>query len=145
MRLLTVVLALSLLVSGCTVWKQPKNPSWKGATGAEQYERLMWKAIQEKSWRDAETHLAPNFVAVLPDGRKLDRSGWIGHWKTQPVREFFLGEVSVQPNGADMVTVYELRLQGDGPATGKGMRVVSVWQQLKRGWVLISQSFTWIA
>src|SRR5258708_34509335 len=146
MRLLASVLLLCLLVSGCTIGKQPKNPSWKGATGAEQYERLLWKAIQEKNWTEVQAHLAPAFVAVLPDGRKLDRAQWIEHWKSQPLRELSLGEVSVQPNGADMVIVYELHLQADGiPADGKGIRVVSVWQQLKRGWILISQAATRIS
>lgn len=146
MRLLSSVLILGLVISGCTVWKQQKNPSWKGATGAEQYERLLWKAIQEKSWGEVEAHLAPAFVAVPPDGRRLDRAAWIEHWKAHPVREFSLGELSVQPNGADMVVVYELRLQSEGAAAAaKGIRVVSVWQLLKKGWVLISQSSTTIS
>ena len=140
------MLILCLLVSGCTLWKQQKNPSWNGATGAEQYERLLWKAIQEKKWGEVEAHLAPTFVAVLPDGRKLDRAGWIEYWKAQPVREFSLGEISVQPNGADMVLVYQLHLQAQGiPAADKGFRVISVWQQLKQGWVLISYSSTRIS
>jgi hypothetical protein len=143
MRLLASVLALCLLVSGCTLWKQPKNPSWKNATGSEQYERLMWKSIQEKNWKDAGAHLAPMFVGVSADGRRFDRAGWLEHWKNIEIRDLSLGELTVQSSGADMVVTYELQLQASGiPAAAKGFRVVSVWQQLQRGWVLTAQSAT---
>jgi hypothetical protein len=43
----------------------------------------------------------------------------------------------------DMTVVYELHLEAAGiPGAAKGFRVISVWQQLKRGWVLISHSAT---
>jgi len=145
MRLLSSILVLTLLLSGCTLWKQQKKPSWNGATGAEQYERLLWKAIQEKSWREVEAHLAPMFVAVQPDGRKFDRAGWIEYWKAQPVNECSLGDMTVQPSGADMVVVYELHLQAAGIPAARGIRVISVWQQFQRGWVLISHSATGIS
>ena len=40
------VVGLSILLSGCA--GEPKHPTWKNATGAEQHERLMWQAIQRQ-------------------------------------------------------------------------------------------------
>jgi hypothetical protein len=128
-----------LLVSGCTIGKESKHPTWKNATGAEQYERLMWQAIRDKDWKEVEYRLAPTFVGVNPKGQIFDRAGWIEYWKTAPVGGYSLGEVSVQPNGPNMTVTYVLHLEGfaDG-----GLRVTSVWQQVKAGWILTSTSAT---
>jgi len=146
MRTLTIFLLLLVLASsGCTVWKEQKSPSWTAASGSEHYERLMWKAVQSKDWKELGAHLAPTFTGVAADGASLDRAAWIERWKSHPVTEFSLGELSVQPNGSDMVVTYELHLQGGGSASSKGFRVVSVWQELKKGWVLIAQVATPLA
>lgn len=126
-----------LLLTGCTIGKEPKHPNWKNATGAEQYERLMWQAIRDKKWQDLESHVASTFVGVNPRGQSLDRAGWVDYWKAAPVRDFNLGEVSTQPNGPDITVTYALNLNS-GPA----LRVISVWQQVKGGWMLIATSIT---
>lgn len=139
MKFFVSSLFLCAVLTGCL--KTPGGSKWTSATGAEQYERLMWQAIHDKKWDEVEHHLAPTFVGVSSDGRKFDRAGWLEYWKGRPAVESSLGELSVQPNGADMVVSYELHLSGAGSAD-PGMQVVSVWQQLKRGWVLISETIT---
>jgi Domain of unknown function (DUF4440) len=134
----SVVLGLAL--AGCTIGKAPKHPSWKNATGAEQYERLMWQAIREKNWKDVEYHLAPTFVGVNANGAAFDRAGWVEYWKSSTLTDFSLGELTAQPNGPDMTITYVLRLNVGGSASA--FRVVSVWQQVKGGWRLIVTSHT---
>ncbi|HYL93911.1 MAG TPA: nuclear transport factor 2 family protein [Alphaproteobacteria bacterium] len=134
--LIGAVLALCLI--GC--WKEPARYSFKNATGAEQYERLMWQAIQDKDWKQVQLHLAPAFVGVNQGGQALDRSGWSAYWKDHQPHSFTMAEVTVQPAGADMVVSYILHLDGDSGA----LRVVSVWQGVKSSWVLIAQSVTTI-
>ena len=83
------------------------------------------------------------FVGVDAQGKQYDRAGWLEHWKSMAAPDYLLGEISVQPNGNDMVVSYELGLSGGEsaqPGPGTAVRVVSVWQQLKRGWVMIAQS-----
>jgi hypothetical protein len=126
-----------LCVLGCA--GEPKHPSWKNATGAEQYEQLMWKAMRDKNWNEVEYHLAPTFVGVTDAGQVVDRAGWVELWKAAAIGEFSLGEVSVQPNGADMTVTYVLHLSGN---KSQAFRVVSVWQQIKHGWILIASSAT---
>jgi hypothetical protein len=43
-----------------------------------------------------------------------------------------------------MKVTYIVQLQGDGVPAGQqaGLRVVSVWQQLKKGWILSATSMT---
>jgi hypothetical protein len=136
---LIFTLLLCVTLAGC--WSEPGKFNWKNAPGAEQYEKLMWQAIREKQWQDVQGHLAPAFVGVASDGRNFDGSGWLGYWKGVQLSDFSLGELAVTPNGADMVVTYSLNLNG-GAAPPGPLRVVSVWQQVKRGWVLISQTET---
>lgn len=142
-RVLAISLFFCLFLTGC--WKEPSKYNWSNAAGAEQHERLMWEAIRDKKWTEVESHLAPVFVGTDSDGRSYDHAAWIDYWKATQVRDFSLGDVTVQPGGADMVVTYELHLSEERsgqPIPGSPLRVVSVWQHLKNGWVLIAQSST---
>src|SRR5262249_17887645 len=102
-----VLVLLMATMFGC-MGGEPKHATWKNATGAEQYERLLWQALRDKDWKEAEYRLAPTFVGVIASGQALDRAGWIAHWQAAQIKEFSLGEVSVQPNGPDMTVAYQL-------------------------------------
>jgi hypothetical protein len=131
-----------LCLIGCA--GESKHPTWKNLTGAEQTEQLMWKAIQEKDWTNVGSHLSGTFVGVNSSGQLFDRDGWLQLWKSAAVKEYSLGEIEVHPEGPDMKVTYIIQLQGDGlPAEPQvGLRVVSVWQQLKKGWILSATSMT---
>jgi len=127
---------------------EPKHPTWKNAAGAEQYERLMWQAIRDEDWKNVEYHLGPTFVGVNANGQALDRAAWIGYWQGMQIKDFSLAEVTVQPAGANMVVTYILHAggsQGAPAAFGAGLRVVSVWQQVKHGWILTTTAMTPLA
>jgi hypothetical protein len=141
----SVVMLVCLILVGCTIGGEPKHPAWKNATGAEQYERLMWQAIRDKDWKEVEYRLAPTFVGVDASGRAFDRAGWVERWKRSEIKGFALVEVIVNPAGADMVVSYVLHIDmgRDVPAAPSlGLRVVSVWQQVKGGWALSATSLT---
>ena len=134
-----------LMLSGCNTWNQPKHANWKNVTATEQLERLLWKSIHDKDWTLLESHLAPIFVGAGPHGEFFDRASWIEYWKKAQVQDFSLGEFSSQPDGPDMVATYVLHLNGaelGQVVPAKGLRIVSVWQELKGGWILTSQSAT---
>jgi uncharacterized protein DUF4440 len=136
------VVGLCILLSGCA--GAPKHPTWKNATGAEQHERLMWQAIHDKDWVNVEGHLSPTFTGVTADGKMFDRAGWMEQWKNSEVREFSLGEVQTQPEGTDMKVTYIFRLPTSAKPllTSSGLRVVSVWQEVKSRWMLTATSMT---
>ena len=105
----------------------------------------MWKAIHDKDWPQVERHLAPVFMGAGPRGETLDHTTWIEFWKKAQIQDFSVGEFNTQPDGADMVATYVLHLNGTDTSQSipaKGLRVISVWQELKGGWVLTSQSVT---
>src|SRR5262245_15673660 len=73
------LIALSLAITLGCMGGEPKHPTWKNATGAEQYERLMWQALRDKDWKEAEDRLAPTFVGVVANGEPMDRAGCMAH------------------------------------------------------------------
>jgi ketosteroid isomerase-like protein len=136
------VVSSLLLLAGCG--GPPKHPTWKNATGAEHHERLMWQALRDADWSNVEYHLAPAFVGVDSRGQSFDRAGWMELWKSQRVKEFSLSEIQVQPEGADLVITYVLRLESASPAgqPARTLRAVSVWQEIKGRWILTVSSLT---
>jgi hypothetical protein len=136
------VVCLSILLSGCA--GEPRHPTWKNATGAEQHERLMWQAIHDKDWTNVERHLSPTFIGVTADGRMFDRAGWVEQWKGADVQEFSLGELQIQPEGSDMKVTYIFHVKGSAKAQlpSSGLRVISIWQEVKSRWVLTAMSIT---
>ena len=137
----TAVFLLSLaLLAGCA--GSPKHPTWKNATGSEQHERLMWQAMKSQQWKDVASHLAPMFVGGGADGRKYDREGWMAYWKAARPSDYSLGEVMVDPAGTNMVVSYVLVINQQPTASNQPLRVLSVWQQVKSGWIMTATSLT---
>jgi hypothetical protein len=142
MRIVVTIMAIGLLLAGCS--GAPKHPTWSNATGAEQHERLMWQAIRDKDWDNFERRLSPTFIGVNADGQTFDRTGWLALWKGTQVKEVVLGDVLVQPEGADMKVAYVIHFQANsaGLSEPAGLRVLSIWQHLKSGWMLTATSIT---
>jgi ketosteroid isomerase-like protein len=139
-----VVVAVLLL--GCA--GPPKKATWKNATGAGEYERLMWKAIQKGDWKVIEFHLASEFVGVNASGRTLDRYAWLEYWKQAQPQETLVSEVRTRPEGVDTVVTLVLHLSGPSSTSAPekhAYRVLSVWQQVKGGWSLTATSITPLA
>jgi hypothetical protein len=136
------VVGIGLLIAGCA--GEPKHPTWKNATGAEQHERLMWQAVHDKDWINVERHLSPTFTGVTADGRVFDRPGWLGLWQAAEVQEFSLGEMQIQPEGSDMKVTYIFHVKGPSKAQlpSSGLRVISIWQEVKSRWMLTAMSMT---
>ena len=139
MRLLSA-LAISALLLLTACFKA--NPSsWSGATGMEQHERLMWQSLQAGKWDDVSRHMAESFLGSYPDGAAGDRDAAIAHLRQLQVTDVSLGEFEVRPNGADMVVSYVAVLKGTwGGKPVPRLRVISVWQTVRGGWVQISQA-----
>jgi hypothetical protein len=131
-----------MFVVGCA--GPPRKATWSNATGAGEFERLMWKAVKEKDWKKVDYHLAPAFVGVTPDGQTLDRDAWMEYWKAANVQELVFGEHRTHPAGVDVVvtSVLQVSRTSASPGAAEGYRVLSVWQQIKHGWILTTTSLT---
>ena len=139
-RSVRTVLAAGLVftLAGCTMWEQKQPTAWSNATGAEQFERLLWQEIKAGNWSEVERRLAPTFVEVTASGLR-DRDQALERLKALQVAGYSMGDLEVRPNGNDMVVAYNitLRLPSGGEAT---LRMMTVWQQVKGGWIAISHS-----
>ncbi len=143
LRLLPV-LVLSVALSACTMWEKPKASTWSNATGAEQFERLMWQEIKAANWAEVEKRLAPTFVVVSPGGVR-DRATEMAFLRRLAIEDYALGEVEVRPNGNDMVVTYSMTLQAnlDGDPLPSGpWRMMTVWQQVGTTWTAIAHSYS---
>ena len=140
---LAPVLLLLMILSACTMWDKPKATTWASATGAEQFERLMWQEIKAANWAEVERRLAPTFVVVSPSGVR-DRAAEMEFLRRLAVKDYALGEVEVRPHGNDMVVTYSITLDAalDGQPMPSGpWRVMTVWQQVGTTWSAIAQSY----
>jgi hypothetical protein len=140
--LCSLVIGIGLLIAGCA--GEPKHATWTNATGAEQNERLMWQAIQGEDWVNVERHLSSTFIGVATNGRMLDRAGWVELWQAAEVQEFSLGDMQIQPEGTDMKVTYILNVKASAkaPLPSSGLRVISIWQEVKSRWILTTMSMT---
>lgn len=141
--LLLCALASALaLCSACTVWKEKTAPSWSGATGAEQFERLLWRDVKEQHWADVEAHLAPSFVFVHGGGTR-DRAATLDYLKSLTLSEYTLGDFNTTTNGADLVVTYTARVSGTRqgrPLPSEPIQMMTVWQQVTKNWVALAHS-----
>lgn len=138
---LAALVAAFVLLASCA--GPPRKATWKNATGAGEYERLLWHSIQKKDWQEVEYRLSPTFVGVSATGQVFDRAGWLEYLKAADVEEASVSEIQVRPAGADMTVTLVLHLSSRTPLSSpgnQGYRVTSVWQQLKSGWALTATS-----
>ena len=141
-RLATAVFLVAAM-SACTMYDKPKVTAWANATGAEQFERLMWQEIKAGNLAEVEKRLASTFVVVSPSGVR-DRAAEMDLLRRFALKEYSLGDLEVRPNGSDMVVTYTLTLEGtlDGQPVPSGpWRVMTVWQQVGTTWTAIAQSY----
>lgn len=132
--LLVIALAVAGLgLSGCTVFPEKKNPSLQQTTSAEQTERIFREMVRKQDWIKVQPLLAANLVWTMP-GRSLTREQVMAYLQGLPPSDYTITDVSVKPNGPDMTVIYTLQTQAGGTA-GK-VAVVSVWQQVKGGYIM---------
>lgn len=134
----------SVLMTGCTIWGEPKTETWSNITGGEQYERLLWKEIKAKNWPEVESRLAPTFVNVDQAGA-FDKTTTLEHLKQLELNDYTLGNFDVQPDGNLIVVTYTNSRHGRmaGHAMPEGaFRCMTVWQQGKKGWTASAHSET---
>jgi len=119
-----------------------KPSAWSNATGAEQFERLWWQDVKDKKWNDVEARLAATYVSEA-GGATRDRGQTIEHLKKLEISDFSLGEPESHPAGEAVVLTYVMTVHGsyDGsPLDAAPVRMMTVWQQQKSGWIAIALS-----
>jgi hypothetical protein len=155
-RSLALVLMLFLMFApACTFYGEHPARSLSEATGGEGLERIFWKNVQAANWVEVERSLASNYAGVTPSGT-LDRSATLEQYRQWQLKDYALGDLNTEMNGTTFVVTYTITLNGTfnaaaGNAAGNGttgpqplpstpQHMMTVWQQQKKGWVVIAHS-----
>ena len=142
-RLPVLMLSAILLFAGCTVWREHEVNKWEDATGGEGLERSYWKVVKAKRWSEVEQHLASNYVLATPEEGRLDRAAALAHLEQVRLDEFTLGDLQTELNTDTLIVTYAITLRGTfsgQPLPSDPVRMMTVWQKQKPGWMQIAHS-----
>jgi Domain of unknown function (DUF4440) len=143
LRLMVGLLSLIVIFAGCTVWREHEITDFKAATGGEALEHSFWKQVKTKKWNTLEAHLAGNYVFVTPGEGRLDRSGAIARLRQIQLDEYTLGDLQTELNTETLVVTYTITMRGTiggKPLPTDPMRMMTVWQKQKAGWMELAHS-----
>jgi hypothetical protein len=139
-----VLLAATLLLQACTLWREhPASSKWTDATGGEGLERSFWKEVKDKKWSELEHHIASNYVAVSPQGGRLDKTAALAQIQELQLDDYTLGEVQGEMNSDTFVVTYTVAMRGTfggQPLPSEPLRMMTVWQKQSAGWMAIAHS-----
>jgi hypothetical protein len=139
-----VLLCAVVLLQACTLWREHKVVNnWLDATGGEGLERSFWKDVKAKNWNELERHIASNYVSFTPEEGRLDRAAMLQHLQPLQLDDYSLGDFQIELNTATLVVTYTITMRGTfagGALPTKPVRMMTVWQQQKKGWMAIAHS-----
>jgi hypothetical protein len=142
-RLTAVVAVCSLLcLAGCTKWGEKSNPNWHQATSGERLVNLFWTDVKNKNMQQLGTHVAPEFMGTN-EMATLDKAALLEHVSHLNIESFQVGEVQTRSAGGDLMVSYVITLRLKSPhgdAQEMRLRMLSVWQEMKHGWVVVAMS-----
>ena len=140
----SVLLSVILLLSACTMWREhPGSNKWKDATGGEGLERSFWKEVKDKKWNELEGHIASNYMAISPEGGRLDKAGALAQLQQLQLDDYTLGDLQTELNSDTFVVTYTMAMRGTSagqPLPSEPVRMMSVWQKQSAGWMAIAHS-----
>jgi hypothetical protein len=139
-----VFLCMTLLLTACTMWREhPASNQWIDATGGEGLERSFWKEVKAKRWNELEHHIASNYVAVSPEEGRFDKAGFLAHLQQLQLDEYTLGDLQGEMNSDTFIVTYTVAMRGTfagQPLPSEPVRMMTVWQKQKAGWLAIAHS-----
>jgi Domain of unknown function (DUF4440) len=140
----SVLLSAILLLPACTMWREhPASNKWKDATGGEGLERSFWKEVKDKKWNELERHMASNYMAVSPEGGRLDKAGALTRLQQLQLDDYTLGDLQTELNSDTFVVTYTMAMRGTSAGQAlpsEPVRMMSVWQKQSAGWMEIAHS-----
>ena len=87
--------------------------------------------------------MAGNFAAFGPGEPRLDRATLLEHLKTLELTDYSLGDIQTELNSRTMVVLYTVTMRGTAggkPLPEGPVRMMTVWQQQKAGWMMITHA-----
>jgi hypothetical protein len=149
--LIFVLLIVLTFAPACTFYGEHPAHTLSEATGGEGLERVFWKEVQAANWVEVERALASNYAGITLAGT-LDRSATLEQYRQWQLKDYALGDLKTEMNGTTIVVTYTITLNGtlngtagngtagSQPLPSTPQHMMTVWQQQKRGWVVIAHS-----
>ena len=137
-----VALGSALVLGGCTKWGEKKHPNWHQVTSGERLVNLFWEDVKNKKLQELGTHVAPEFIGTN-EMVTLDKAALLDHISHLDIESFQIGEVQTKSAGRDLIVGYVMTLRMKSPEGANRemrLRMLSVWQELKHGWVVVAMS-----
>lgn len=143
MRLFSVPAILFLMsISACTFSPDRPVRAFSDATGGEGLERVFWKEVKAQDWNEVDRILASNYLGSTPTGT-LTRDAALAQYHQWQLKDYSLGDLTTQHHGLTIIVTYKITLvgtAGSGPLPSAPLQMMTVWQQQKRGWVMVAHS-----
>jgi hypothetical protein len=134
----------TLLLQSCTAWREhPGSSQWTDATGGEGLVRSFWKEVKDKKWNELEHHISSNYVAISPEGSRLDKAAAMAQIQQLQLDNYSLGDVQGEMNSDTFVVTYTVAMRGTfngQPLPTAPLRMMTVWQKQSAGWMAIANS-----
>ena len=125
------------------VARAPGSSKWTDATGGEGLERSFWREVKDKRWNELEHHIASNYVAVSPQEGRLDKAAALAQIQQLQLDDYTLGDLQTEMNSDTFVVTYTIAMRGTfggQPLPTEPVRMMTVWQKQKAGWMAIAHS-----
>jgi uncharacterized protein DUF4440 len=139
---LAVTFLILMSVSACTFYGDRPARAFSDATGGEGLERVFWNQVKAGNWTEVDRVLASNYVGNTSAGT-VDRDTALTQYHQWQLKDYSLGDLKTEMNGTTIVVTYSISLVGTSgsqalPSTP--LRMMTVWQQQKSGWVILAHS-----
>ena len=143
LRFAAAPLILSLMLSlACTIAKEHPPRTFDEATGGEGMERMFWKDIQAANWTEIERLIASNYMGMTSAG-SFDRTATLDQYRQWKLADFAIGDLKTEMNSPTFIVTYTITLNGTAagqPLPSTPQHMMTVWQQQKKGWIMIAHS-----
>jgi hypothetical protein len=139
-----VLLFAALLQPACTLWREhPSSNKWTDATGGEGLVRSFWQEVKARRWNELEHHISSNYIGVSREGASLDKEGALAQLRLFQLDDYTLGDFQSELNSDTFVVTYTVAMRGTlagHTLPAEPVRMMSVWQKQKAGWLVIAHS-----
>ena len=141
---LAVTLLILMSISACTFYADRPARAFSEATGGESLERVFWNQVKAGNWTEVDRALASNYVGTASAGT-VDRDTALADYHQWQLKDYSLGDLRTEMNGSTIVVTYSISLAGTSGSQAlpsAPLRMMTVWQQQKSGWIIIAHSTT---
>ncbi|MGA9530222.1 MAG: nuclear transport factor 2 family protein [Terriglobales bacterium] len=139
----TLALLAAMITSpACTFYGEHPARTMAEATGGEGLERVFWKNIAAGNWDEIDRSLSSNYVGIASGGN-LDHAAALDQYRQWQLKSYSIGDLKTELSGTTIIVTYSITLNGTAaaqPLPSTPQRMMTVWQQQKRGWVVIAHS-----